>query len=135
MKKENNSIRFFDSVSPKELMKSLKTASDCLKNGELVCIFAEGAISKIGGQTLPFQKGMEVIMRKQNVPIIPVHLDNVWGSIFSFHGGKAYFKIPRQIRLTTTKTNSQWNFSYLHLLLPMLCSLMDIRVLVILRSY
>ncbi|MEC8659772.1 MAG: AMP-binding protein, partial [Verrucomicrobiota bacterium] len=28
---------------------------------------------------------------------IPVHLDNVWGSIFSFHGGKAYFKIPRQI--------------------------------------
>ena len=82
---------------PKELMKSLKTASDCLKNGELVCIFAEGAISKIGGQTLPFQKGMEVIMRKQNVPIIPVHLDNVWGSIFSFHGGKAYFKIPRQI--------------------------------------
>ena len=82
---------------PKELIKSLKTASECLKNGELVCIFAEGTISRIGGQTLPFQKGMEIIMRKQDVPIIPVHLDNVWGSIFSFHGGKAYWKIPRNI--------------------------------------
>ena len=55
-------------------------------------------------------------MRKQNVPIIPVHLDNVWGSIFSFHGGKAYFKIPRQIPYPITvsygkpmKSNSNHN--------------------------
>ena len=75
---------------PKELLKSLKKASDCLKDGELVCIFAEGQISRIGGQTLAFQKGMELIMRKQDAPIIPVHLDNVWGSIFSFHQKKVY---------------------------------------------
>ncbi|MEC8905993.1 MAG: acyl-[ACP]--phospholipid O-acyltransferase [Verrucomicrobiota bacterium] len=87
---------------PKELLKSLKKASDCLKGGELVCIFAEGQISRIGGQTLAFQKGMELIMRKQDAPIIPVHLDNVWGSIFSFHEKKVYWKVPRQIPYPVT---------------------------------
>lgn len=82
---------------PKELIRSLKKASDCLKNGEVVCIFAEGQISRIGGQTLPFRKGMELIMRRLDAPIIPVHLDNVWGSIFSFQRGKVYWKVPRQI--------------------------------------
>lgn len=82
---------------PKELIKSLKQASDCVKNGEVVCIFAEGEISRIGGQTLPFRKGMELIMRKLDAPVIPVHLDNVWGSIFSFQRGRVYWKIPRQI--------------------------------------
>ncbi|MDB4738080.1 AMP-binding protein, partial [Verrucomicrobiales bacterium] len=87
---------------PKELLKSLKKASDCLKGGELVCIFAEGQISRIGGQTLAFQKGMELIMRKQDAPIIPVHLDNVWGSIFSFDQKKVYWKIPRQVPYPVT---------------------------------
>ena len=87
---------------PKELLKSLKKASDCLKGGELVCIFAEGQISRIGGQTLAFQKGMELIMRKQDAPIIPVHLDNVWGSIFSFDQKKVYWKVPRQVPYPVT---------------------------------
>ena len=87
---------------PKELIKSLKMASDCVKNGEVVCIFAEGEISRIGGQTLPFRKGMELIMRKLDAPVIPVHLDNVWGSIFSFQHGRAYWKMPRQIPYPVT---------------------------------
>ena len=87
---------------PKELIKSLKKASECIKKGEVVCIFAEGEISRIGGQTLPFRKGMELIMRKLEAPVIPVHLDNVWGSIFSFQRGRAYWKMPRQIPYPVT---------------------------------
>jgi acyl-[acyl-carrier-protein]-phospholipid O-acyltransferase/long-chain-fatty-acid--[acyl-carrier-protein] ligase len=87
---------------PKELIRSLKAASECIKKGEVVCIFAEGEISRIGGQTLPFRKGMELIMRKLDAPVIPVHLDNVWGSIFSFQNGRAYWKIPRQIPYPVT---------------------------------
>ena len=87
---------------PKELIKSLKKASECIKDGQVVCIFAEGEISRIGGQILPFRKGMELIMRKLDAPVIPVHLDNVWGSIFSFQSGKVYWKIPRQIPYPVT---------------------------------
>jgi len=40
------------------------------------------------GQMLPFRRGMERIMKGVDVPIIPVNLDGVWGSIFSFAGGR-----------------------------------------------
>jgi acyl-[acyl-carrier-protein]-phospholipid O-acyltransferase/long-chain-fatty-acid--[acyl-carrier-protein] ligase len=83
-------------LPPREMLTSLKTATECIQNGEVVCIFAEGQISRTG-QTLPFQKGMERIMKGVDAPIIPVNLDNVWGSIFSFQKGRLYWKLPRRI--------------------------------------
>ena len=47
---------------PRELIQSLQTASDAIRNGEVVCIFAEGQITRIG-QLLPFRRGMERIMK------------------------------------------------------------------------
>ena len=32
-----------------------------------------------------------------DVPVIPIYLDGLWGSVFSFSGGKYFWKIPRQI--------------------------------------
>jgi hypothetical protein len=49
------------------------------------------------GQMLPFRRGMERIVKGVDVPIIPVNLDGVWGSIFSFAGGKFLWKLPRQV--------------------------------------
>jgi acyl-[acyl-carrier-protein]-phospholipid O-acyltransferase/long-chain-fatty-acid--[acyl-carrier-protein] ligase len=43
---------------PREMLHSLKTASDALRNDEIVCIFAEGQITRTG-QLLPFRRGME----------------------------------------------------------------------------
>jgi acyl-[acyl-carrier-protein]-phospholipid O-acyltransferase/long-chain-fatty-acid--[acyl-carrier-protein] ligase len=81
---------------PRELIHSLRMATDALKSGEVVCIFPEGQMTRIG-QMLPFRRGMERIIKGVDVPIIPVNLDGVWGSIFSFAGGRFLWKFPRHI--------------------------------------
>jgi acyl-[acyl-carrier-protein]-phospholipid O-acyltransferase/long-chain-fatty-acid--[acyl-carrier-protein] ligase len=81
---------------PRELIHSLRLATEALKNGEIVCIFPEGQMTRIG-QMLPFRRGMERIIKGVDVPIIPVNLDGVWGSIFSFAGGRFLWKFPRHI--------------------------------------
>lgn len=77
----------------REVFRSLAAAREVLKDGHLVCIFAEGAITRTGN-LLPFRKGFERIADGMDVPIIPVHLDRVWGSIFSFKGGRFFWKLP-----------------------------------------
>ena len=86
---------------PREMLHSLREASNAIRGGELVCIFAEGQITRIG-QMLPFQRGMERIMKNVSAPVIPVNLDGVWGSIFSFEGGKFLWKFPRALRYPVT---------------------------------
>jgi acyl-[acyl-carrier-protein]-phospholipid O-acyltransferase/long-chain-fatty-acid--[acyl-carrier-protein] ligase len=81
---------------PREMIHSLRQATQALQNGELVCIFPEGQMTRIG-QMLPFRRGMERVIKGVDVPIIPVHLDGVWGSIFSFAGGKFLWKFPRRL--------------------------------------
>jgi len=70
----------------KELLRALKRAGEYLEKGELVCIFAEGEISRTGVM-LPFRRGLERILKGRDVPVIPCHLDQVWGSAFSAKGG------------------------------------------------
>jgi acyl-[acyl-carrier-protein]-phospholipid O-acyltransferase/long-chain-fatty-acid--[acyl-carrier-protein] ligase len=80
---------------PRDMIRSLRTASEAIRNGEVVCIFAEGQMTRIG-QMLPFKPGFERIMKGVDAPIIPVHLDGVWGSIFSFERGRYIWKLPRR---------------------------------------
>jgi len=54
------------------------------------------------GQMLPFRRGMERILKGVEVPIIPVYLGGVWGSIFSFAGGRFLWKWPRRIPYPVT---------------------------------
>ena len=86
---------------PRDLINSLKTATEAIQQGDLVCIFAEGQISRTG-QLLPFRKGFERIMKGVDAPIIPVHLDRLWGSIFSFEGERFFWKLPRQLPFPIT---------------------------------
>jgi acyl-[acyl-carrier-protein]-phospholipid O-acyltransferase/long-chain-fatty-acid--[acyl-carrier-protein] ligase len=46
---------------------------------------------------LPFRRGFERIIKGIDVPIIPVNIDGIWGSIFSFSGGHFLWKWPRTI--------------------------------------
>jgi len=75
---------------------SLAAARDRLLAGEVICIFAEGSISRTGN-LLKFRKGFESIVKDTGAPIIPVHLDGVWGSIFSYQGGRFLWKWPRRV--------------------------------------
>ena len=86
---------------PRDLIKSLKVASQAIRDGEVVCIFAEGQITRTG-QMLPFRRGYEKIMKDVDAPIIPIHLDGVWGSIFSYAKTRFFWKLPRHIPYRVT---------------------------------
>jgi acyl-[acyl-carrier-protein]-phospholipid O-acyltransferase/long-chain-fatty-acid--[acyl-carrier-protein] ligase len=79
--------------TPKSTRRAIETAREALAAGELVCIFPEGGISR-SGQLQRFKPGVLEIQRDTGAPIIPVYLDELWGSIFSFRGGKFFWKWP-----------------------------------------
>src|SRR5580692_1546771 len=79
-------------LRPRDMIHSLREASDAIRHGEIVCIFAEGQITRIG-QLLPFRRGMERIMK---------NVDGVWGSIFSYERGRFIWKMPRKIPYPVT---------------------------------
>ena len=81
---------------PRELLHALQAASDAIRNGEVVCIFAEGQITRIG-QLLPFQRGFERIMKNVDAPIIPIALDGVLGSPTSFERGRMVHRFPERL--------------------------------------
>jgi len=94
-------IPISDRDGPKALIRSFQAAREALEQGELLCIFGEGEITR-HGQMQGFKKGFERITRGSSAPIIPVHLDGIWGSIFSFEGGRVLFKKPRRIPYPVT---------------------------------
>ncbi len=83
--------------------RSLTAAGDALGRGEVVGIFPEGEISRTGAM-LPFRRGIIRIAEGREAPIVPVHLDRVWGSIFSFSGGRFVLKWPRRAPYPVTVT-------------------------------
>ena len=90
-------------LRPREMIHALRTATQALRDGELVGIFPEGQMTRIG-QMLPFRRGMERILKGVDVPVIPVYLGGVWGSIFSFARGRFLWKWPRRIPYPVTVT-------------------------------
>jgi acyl-[acyl-carrier-protein]-phospholipid O-acyltransferase/long-chain-fatty-acid--[acyl-carrier-protein] ligase len=85
-------------ISPKKARAAIESAVDALAHGEVVCLFPEGALTR----TATLQKlnrGYELIARKAHVPVMPVWLENVWGSVFSYHGGNFFWKTPRFLPL------------------------------------
>lgn len=72
---------------PRELIQSLQAAGDAIRAGEVVCIFAEGQITRIG-QLLPFRRGFERIMKDVDAAIVPVALDGALGGPWSFPRGR-----------------------------------------------
>jgi acyl-[acyl-carrier-protein]-phospholipid O-acyltransferase/long-chain-fatty-acid--[acyl-carrier-protein] ligase len=85
----------------RDAVRAIQAARTELATGHVVCIFAEGAISRTGN-ILPFKRGMEKIVEGTDVPIIPVHLDRLWGSIFSFERGRFFWKWPKRIPYPVT---------------------------------
>jgi acyl-[acyl-carrier-protein]-phospholipid O-acyltransferase/long-chain-fatty-acid--[acyl-carrier-protein] ligase len=81
-------------AGPRAIVHALREASEALANGEIVGIFPEAALTRIGF-LLPFQRGVETLLKKTPVPIIPMCLDRLWGSLLSNQGGKFFWKWPK----------------------------------------
>lgn len=92
-------------IAPKEghesVSQSLSQARQRLQQGHIVCIFPEGKLTA-SGEMNEFRPGFETIMSGLDYPIIPVYLHNVWGSIFSFAGGKFFWKFPKRLPYPVT---------------------------------
>src|SRR5262249_28065213 len=94
-----NSILVDGQGGPKQLVRSLRQITAALDAGEAVCLFPEGALSRAGGVTLPFRRGFDRVLKsaKQPVPVVPIYLSQLWGSIFSYAGGRVLTKWPERI--------------------------------------
>jgi 1-acyl-sn-glycerol-3-phosphate acyltransferase len=68
--------------------RAFEEAARALEAGEIVCIFPEGRITDTG-DLYPFRPGLQRILEKAPVPVLPMALQGLWGSFFSRSGGKA----------------------------------------------
>ena len=59
-----------------------------LADGDLVGIFPEGRITDTG-ELSPFRSGIQRIVGRTPVPVVPMALRGLWGSFFSRKGGRA----------------------------------------------
>ena len=67
-----------------------------LADGDIVCIFPEGALTP-DGEIQKFKAGIERILSESPVPVIPMALHNLWGSLFSRYDKKTHHKRPRKL--------------------------------------
>src|SRR5438874_4575353 len=75
---------------------AVRAATKRIAEGEIVCLFPEGQLER-AGTLLRLRRGYELIARHANAPVVPVWLDRLWGSIFSFQGGRFFTKWPKEI--------------------------------------
>lgn len=80
-----------EKANPKAFAKAFDDIASALDKGELVGIFPEGKLSA-DGQIDTFRRGIERIVTRTPVPVIPMHLDGLWGSMFS---RKRQLRLPR----------------------------------------
>jgi acyl-[acyl-carrier-protein]-phospholipid O-acyltransferase/long-chain-fatty-acid--[acyl-carrier-protein] ligase len=80
---------------------AIRAATEKIAEGEIVCVFPEGRLERTG-TLLRLQRGYALIARHANAQVVPVWLDQLWGSIFSFQGGKFFRKVPKRIPYPVT---------------------------------
>jgi acyl-[acyl-carrier-protein]-phospholipid O-acyltransferase / long-chain-fatty-acid--[acyl-carrier-protein] ligase len=84
-------------IAPTRAKEAVRTVGDALKKGDAVCMFPEGQITRTG-MVNGLQKGFELMARNGGVPVLPVFLDGMYGSMFSYRGGHFFKKWPRHVR-------------------------------------
>jgi len=80
---------------PEVLEKAYTEIARELDAGHVVGIFPEGAITR-DGELLPFKPGIEKILERNPVPVVPIALRGMWGSFFSRKHGAAMSKFPKR---------------------------------------
>jgi acyl-[acyl-carrier-protein]-phospholipid O-acyltransferase/long-chain-fatty-acid--[acyl-carrier-protein] ligase len=86
---------------PKSIARALHEIESGLANGDFIGIFCEGGISR-SGQLLGFKRGLERILKRVDAPAVPLAIDGLWGSIFSFSEGRFFTKWPYPFRRSIT---------------------------------
>lgn len=82
---------------PGGVRRALEQVSLALRSGEIVMLFPEGRLTP-DGEVHPFRRGVDMILARDAVPVVPAALAGVWGSWTSHHNGMALTKPPRRFR-------------------------------------
>ena len=69
-------------TDPATYQRAFEQARRVLDEGDLLCIFPEGGITR-DGTLQPFKGGIMKILETHSVPVVPLALTNLWGSFFS----------------------------------------------------
>ena len=83
-------------ITSRKAKDAMREAAEKIRAGEIVCLFPEGELSR-SGSLLRLRRGYEIIARQAEAPVVPVWLDRLWGSIFSFQGGRFFTKWPSAV--------------------------------------
>jgi 1-acyl-sn-glycerol-3-phosphate acyltransferase len=83
------------SVDPDTYNRAFERISEELRAGEVICIFPEGKLTTTG-ELDEFKNGIEKILARDPVPVVPMALKGLWGSFFSHKDGAALTRIPRR---------------------------------------
>ncbi|MGB2683294.1 MAG: MFS transporter [Candidatus Competibacter sp.] len=82
-------------TDPKILVQAYERVAEYLEQGEVVGIFPEGRLTP-DGEIGSFKSGIERILKRTPVPVVPMALRGLWGSFFSRRHGKAMGHFPRR---------------------------------------
>ena len=83
--------------NPNLMEKAFSEIEQALKQGDLVCIFPEGKLTR-NGKMNKFRPGVERILEATPVPVIPMALNGLWGSAFSRHPSNIILRLLKGIR-------------------------------------
>jgi acyl-[acyl-carrier-protein]-phospholipid O-acyltransferase / long-chain-fatty-acid--[acyl-carrier-protein] ligase len=87
--------RLFDTVpiSAGRAKDAVRLVSEALQAGDVVCLFAEGELTRTGCLQ-EIKRGFELMARRADAPVIPLWMEGAWGSVFSFERGCFFKKVP-----------------------------------------
>lgn len=91
-------LRLFGAIPirPEKAKEAIVRTVEALTAGDVVCLFPEGGLTRLG-VTTEFKKGFELIVRKAGCPVVPVYMDGLFESIFSFERGRYFKKRPQSL--------------------------------------
>jgi acyl-[acyl-carrier-protein]-phospholipid O-acyltransferase/long-chain-fatty-acid--[acyl-carrier-protein] ligase len=88
-------------ITARKAKDAMRDAAAKIQAGEIVCLFPEGELTR-SGSLLRLRRGYEIIARQAGADVVPVWLDRLWGSIFSFQGGRFFTKWPKALPYPVT---------------------------------
>lgn len=88
----------FDTIlmtsSPKSIARALQAGREGLERGDVIGLFPEGGITR-SGQLMAFRPGVTKLLKSTQAPVVPMWLEGMWGSVFSYSAGRLFWKWPQ----------------------------------------
>lgn len=83
-------------ITPGRSRDAIRVTAQRLKEGDFVCLFPEGQLSRTG-MLNELKKGFELIARQSGAQVQCAWMQGLWGSIFTFERGQYFHKMPHRL--------------------------------------